>query len=154
MNIDALVRAAVPPTADLDDPDVERALAALPARLRDTSAVPDVARRPVVVRRRRRAHLAVELADALRRATPVDEATALTLQVRAALATLPADDREVLALTVWEELRPTEIAAVIGIAPGAVRVRLHRARSRLQAALAPTEEGPSRRVCSPAEQTA
>jgi RNA polymerase sigma factor (sigma-70 family) len=97
---------------------------------------------------RRRAHLAVQLADALRRATPADEATALTLQVRAALATLPADDREVLTLTVWEELRPAEIAAVIGMEPGAVRVRLHRARSRLHAALATTDDDPVA-VCEP-----
>jgi RNA polymerase sigma-70 factor, ECF subfamily len=105
--------------------------------------------------RRRRAHLAAELADSLRRATPADEPTTLSLQVRAALATLPADDREVLTLTVWEELRPAEIATVIGMAPGTVRVRLHRARSRLQAALATNDDDSvAARVPSPAEQSA
>jgi RNA polymerase sigma-70 factor, ECF subfamily len=60
--------------------------------------------------------------------------------VRAGLATLPVDDREVLTLTVWEELRPAEIAVILGMAPGTVRVRLHRARSRLRAAIASAEE--------------
>ena len=105
--------------------------------------------------RRRRAHLAAELADSLRHATPADEPTTLSLQVRAALATLPAVDREVLTLTVWEELRPAEIAAVVGLAPGTVRVRLHRARSRLQAALAGEDDDPvAARESSPAEQSA
>lgn len=105
--------------------------------------------------RRRRAHLAAELADALRRATPADEPTTLGLQVRAALATLPADDREVLTLAIWEELRPAEIASVVGMTPGAVRVRLHRARSRLQAALATTDDEPvAAPERSPAEQSA
>jgi RNA polymerase sigma-70 factor (ECF subfamily) len=91
---------------------------------------------------RRRAHLAADLAAALRGATPTDDATAVTLQVRAALATLPTDDREVLTLALWEELRPAEIAVVVGIGPGAVRVRLHRAGARLRAALASSEDDP------------
>jgi RNA polymerase sigma-70 factor (ECF subfamily) len=40
-------------------------------------------------------------------------------------------DRELLALSVWEELSPAEIASVLGITPVAARVRLHRARRRL-----------------------
>ena len=104
---------------------------------------------------RRRAHLAAELADSLRRATPADEPTTLGLHVRAALATLNADDREVLTLALWEELRPAEIAAVIGMSPGTVRVRLHRARSRLREALATEAEDPvAARNRSPAEQPA
>ena len=35
-------------------------------------------------------------------------------------------DREVLALALWEELTPAEIARVIGVATGAVRTRLSR----------------------------
>jgi RNA polymerase sigma factor (sigma-70 family) len=44
-------------------------------------------------------------------------------------------DREILALSAWEQLTPTEIAEVVGLRPGTVRVRLHRARKVLQADL-------------------
>lgn len=54
------------------------------------------------------------------------------LAVRAALARLGDLDREVLTLTVWEELRPREVAAVLGVSPEVVRTRLSRARSRLR----------------------
>ena len=38
----------------------------------------------------------------------------------------------------WEDLAPTQAAAALGITPTAFRVRLFRARRRLQAALAKT----------------
>jgi RNA polymerase sigma-70 factor (ECF subfamily) len=41
----------------------------------------------------------------------------------------------VLRLTTWEGLGPTETAAVLGCSTTAVKVRLHRARQRLRAAL-------------------
>jgi RNA polymerase sigma-70 factor (ECF subfamily) len=50
-----------------------------------------------------------------------------------ALRSLPADDQELLALSVWQELTPTEIALVLHVRQGTVRVRLHRARRRLEA---------------------
>ncbi|MDO5533929.1 MAG: sigma-70 family RNA polymerase sigma factor [Propionibacteriaceae bacterium] len=46
---------------------------------------------------------------------------------------LSAEDAELLRLTAWEQLTPSEIAQVLGIKPGTVRVRLHRARQRAQA---------------------
>lgn len=49
----------------------------------------------------------------------------------AALRRLTADDREVLRLWAWEDLRPLEIAVVLGITPNAVSIRLHRAKGRL-----------------------
>lgn len=52
-----------------------------------------------------------------------------------ALATLSPADRELLQLIGWDELSPAEAARVLGIGRGAVRVRLHRARRRLTAAL-------------------
>jgi DNA-directed RNA polymerase specialized sigma24 family protein len=52
-----------------------------------------------------------------------------------ALRTLPARDQEAIALVVWEELTAAEAAAVMGCSEGAFRVRLHRARARLEAAL-------------------
>ena len=54
------------------------------------------------------------------------------LAVRAALARLAETDREILTLTVWEELQPREVAEVMGLSAGAVRTRLSRARTRLR----------------------
>ncbi len=53
----------------------------------------------------------------------------------AALLSLPIADREVLLLRDVEGLSTAEAAASLGIAPAAARVRLHRARLRLMAAL-------------------
>ena len=80
MNLDALVRTAAPPTADLDDPEVLRALSALPARLRDTSVTPDLGRLPASVRHRRahRIAIGVALAASLAVAAPVAAATFLS----------------------------------------------------------------------------
>jgi RNA polymerase sigma-70 factor (ECF subfamily) len=55
--------------------------------------------------------------------------------VSAALAELGPEDREILRLSGWEDLTPSEIAAVLGISQIAARSRLHRARHRLRAAL-------------------
>jgi RNA polymerase sigma-70 factor (ECF subfamily) len=52
--------------------------------------------------------------------------------VREALSRLGELDREVLSLTVWEELEPREIAEVLGVSAAAVRTRLSRARARLR----------------------
>jgi RNA polymerase sigma-70 factor (ECF subfamily) len=51
--------------------------------------------------------------------------------VHAALARLNEADRELLTLTIWEGLSPSEAAATIGLTAAAGRVRLHRARRRL-----------------------
>lgn len=64
-------------------------------------------------------------------------------QVRTALAELAESDRELLLLSSWEGLTPTEIAKVLGTRAGGVRTRLHRARRRLRARLElaePTKE--------------
>ena len=52
--------------------------------------------------------------------------------MRAALSRLGELDREVLTLTVWEELEPREIAQVLGVSAQTVRTRLSRARGRLR----------------------
>jgi RNA polymerase sigma-70 factor, ECF subfamily len=52
-----------------------------------------------------------------------------------ALAEIPADDAELLRLWAWEQLRPAEIATVLGISPNAVSIRLHRAKEKLRAGL-------------------
>jgi RNA polymerase sigma-70 factor, ECF subfamily len=53
-------------------------------------------------------------------------------RVRETLEQLPAGDREVLVLRFLEHLSPPEIAAVMGIPAGAVRVRQLRALQRLR----------------------
>lgn len=53
-------------------------------------------------------------------------------QVADALAALRPDDAELIRLWAWEQLSPAEIAAVLGISPNAVSIRLHRARQRLR----------------------
>lgn len=56
--------------------------------------------------------------------------------VLAALARLPDSQREVLLLIVWEGLSQREAAVVLACSRGAVALRLHRARTRMRAALA------------------
>ena len=61
--------------------------------------------------------------------------------VRAALRALPARQREVLVLRYYADLPETQIAAVLGISKGSVKVHAARARDTLRAALA--DSGPS-----------
>jgi RNA polymerase sigma-70 factor (ECF subfamily) len=61
-------------------------------------------------------------------------------RVRAALETLHRDDQELLRLVAWDDLTPSQIAAVLGCTPGAARVRIHRARTRLATALGEVTE--------------
>lgn len=73
--------------------------------------------------------LAVELRDSIAVASGDD---ARSSELRSSLEALPEPQREVLLLAAWEELTPREIAAVTGVPVNLVRVRLHRARARLQ----------------------
>jgi DNA-directed RNA polymerase specialized sigma24 family protein len=52
-----------------------------------------------------------------------------------ALALLPPKEREALQLCAWEGLSPWDAARVAGCTAGAFRVRLHRARRKLEAAV-------------------
>ncbi|HSK91836.1 MAG TPA: sigma-70 family RNA polymerase sigma factor [Euzebyales bacterium] len=63
--------------------------------------------------------------------------------VRRALADLSDRDRELLQLAAVEELSPTQMAVVLDCHAVTARVRLHRARARLRAALErlPTDNG-------------
>jgi RNA polymerase sigma-70 factor (ECF subfamily) len=67
----------------------------------------------------------------------IHESRADTRAVRQALDALPADDRELVTLTAWEGLTPTQVGVVLGLTPGAARSRLHRARLKLRASLTP-----------------
>ena len=91
----------------------------------------------------RASRLGVRLAASLSDVAVPDPAAlhddrASTRQVRDALEQLADGDRELVTLIAWEGLTPAQAAAVLGIEPGTARVRLHRARTRLRAALVPT----------------
>ena len=60
----------------------------------------------------------------------------------AGLAALKERDRQVLLLCGIDGLDPIQIADALGLEPGAVRVRLHRARRQLAAWLQPKGETP------------
>ena len=55
--------------------------------------------------------------------------------ISASLDRLRPSDREIIELSAWEQLSPAEIAAVIGMTPGAVRVRLHQIRTAMRTEL-------------------
>jgi RNA polymerase sigma factor (sigma-70 family) len=59
--------------------------------------------------------------------------------LRAAFGRLAGADRDLLSLAAWEGLDHGELADVLGCSRNAVRIRLHRARARLAAALADQE---------------
>ena len=82
------------------------------------------------------ARLAHELRD-VQATVEIDDPR--TPALREALTALPAQQREVLLLTAWEELTPRQIATVTSTPVNLVRVRLHRARARLKRALAVRE---------------
>jgi RNA polymerase sigma-70 factor (ECF subfamily) len=64
------------------------------------------------------------------------DAAAVAPALRAALSQLPAAERELLLLVSWEQLSPSEAAAVVGIPAGTARSRLHRARAAMRDRLA------------------
>lgn len=64
-------------------------------------------------------------------ATSSDDQSDLDEAYRA-LAALRPDDREILLLSLWEDLSVAQIASVMGLRAGNVSVRLHRAKARLR----------------------
>jgi RNA polymerase sigma-70 factor (ECF subfamily) len=105
-----------------------------------------VARNLVANHRRklvRHERLAVELA-ALRRVLPpgppVDEGIVARGDLLRALASLSNLEREALLLTGWDGLNDVQAARVCGCSARAFRVRLHRARKRLERAMATSSD--------------
>jgi RNA polymerase sigma-70 factor, ECF subfamily len=77
---------------------------------------------------------------------PQPELLELDPELAAALRSLSRVDREALLLVAWEDLTPTQAARSLGINPAAFRIRLLRARRRLQAKLDDASTG---RRCEP-----
>jgi RNA polymerase sigma factor (sigma-70 family) len=96
-----------------------------------------VARRQLANQRRGQLRRS-RLADRLRAELPAAVALASVQEdhrvsaVHAALARLDEEDREILRLTSWEGLSPSEVATVLGVPGVTIRSRLHRARKRLR----------------------
>jgi RNA polymerase sigma factor (sigma-70 family) len=103
-----------------------------------------VARRNLA-NQRRGEHRRTQLADRLRAEIPVDGSIAEPPGAGTAGAfafrSLSDGDRELLTLSGWEGLDPGEIGVVLRCSRNAARIRLHRARRRLRAALAAARAG-------------
>lgn len=70
--------------------------------------------------------------DSLARIEERIDAERETRRLYDALASLPRQDRALMELVGVDGLSVTEAAAVLGLKPGAARVRLHRSRARIQ----------------------
>jgi len=84
---------------------------------------------------RRRLALADRLRAELAASYHPPEQVGELAEITAVFRRLPEADRELLALTAWEGLNPSQIALVLDCSPNAARIRLHRARRRFAAAL-------------------
>jgi RNA polymerase sigma-70 factor (ECF subfamily) len=63
-----------------------------------------------------------------------------SIDVRAALQQLPAEQQDIVLQVYYEGKRPVEVARELGIAEGTVRSRLRLALARLREALGPVRE--------------
>ena len=81
----------------------------------------------------------------------VADAVSERLCVLTALAALPEADRELLTLVAWHGLKPNEAAQVVGCSTATYFVRLHRARRRLERAMA---DPPKHAAADPRERAA
>lgn len=78
--------------------------------------------------------------------TPVPGMTEGHVALVTALRELPRTQREVVVLHYLADLQVSEIATGLGVAPGTVKSRLHRARSRLAELLDPSEAAGASRL--------
>ena len=112
-------------------------------RFRGESAVTTwllaIARRRAITARQRRTPVERPLderaADTGRGPAEQVERRAEQMAVRAALRDLPDDQRETLELIFFHGLSGPEAAEVLGVAPGTVKSRLHRAKNMLERVL-------------------
>jgi RNA polymerase sigma factor (sigma-70 family) len=89
---------------------------------------------------RRRSALAGRLRDDLAAAYRPPEFSGELAGIAEAFRRLPGEQRELLALEAWEGLDYGQIAVVLGCSRNAVRIRMHRARQRLNRELAGTPD--------------
>lgn len=136
---------------DLTSETFARALASAGAIRHDTvrSYLYAIVRNLVASRQRRPAVEQPDLEEAAAQVADPDPGPEEQLAIRqrlaragAGLAALKERDRQVLLLCGVDGLDPAEIADALGLEPGAVRVRLHRARRQLAARLHPTGATP------------
>ena len=112
-------------------------------RFRGDSAVSTwllaIARRRAISARQRHTPNHVPLGDMLRssEANPLETVArqAEYHEIRAAMQTLPAEQRETLELIFYHGLSGPEAAKVLGVAPGTIKSRLHRAKTLLHRVL-------------------
>jgi len=81
---------------------------------------------------RRRSALAVRVTSTTEVATSIDASPDDHAGLRAAWTALTDDERELLALTAWDELTTAEAAQVLGVTRTACAMRLSRARRHLR----------------------
>lgn len=84
-----------------------------------------------------------ELTERISVSTRTDETLEYRLEIKAlqrALNALSAESREVLILSRFQDLRYEEVAGVLGISVGAVKVRVHRAINQLKELYTETEQ--------------
>jgi RNA polymerase sigma-70 factor, ECF subfamily len=97
-----------------------------------------VARRVLANQRRRSATQARAAAGmAAEAASPTEISGDFDTSLRRALLQLSETDRELLTLIAWDGLAPGEAGRVLGLTAVGARVRLHRARRRLEGLLQP-----------------
>lgn len=91
--------------------------------------------------RQRAAAASQELAAAAARsnATTTPEDSSVTDALRG----LSPLDQEIIMMLSWDGLAPREVASILGLSPNAVRIRAHRARTRLRVLLAAHESDDS-----------
>ncbi|WP_168200570.1 RNA polymerase sigma factor [Allokutzneria sp. NRRL B-24872] len=77
-----------------------------------------------------------EVADVGERAVDLADAGAVSGHLAPMLAELPERDRDVLLMSAWTDLAPSEIAGALDMHPVTVRTCLHRVRARLRKQLA------------------
>jgi len=71
----------------------------------------------------------------------VEFATDDAIGLRSAIKELPEDDRELIYMAYWEDLKRNEMAAILGCSATAVRLRLMRAKRRLKTLVDGSETG-------------
>ncbi len=89
----------------------------------------------IVVRESARARRRRARAEAVAEAAASSEPSGVDLDIQRALASLSPALREVTVLYYFEDLASREIAAILGVPDGTVRVRLMMARRKLRATL-------------------